>query len=360
MKQTTVATSSFSFYGAGLSSLMSSAPLAKLPPSDDRDTEALAGFLLSLKHRSVTPEPSSSSSDSVMALTETSSQASSCARTPSPFMESLDNSKLSKQQASASSSRSTSTSSSSSSKSKSNNSVPLTDESIEELLSIEVDVEGLLGDSKLVCMEDRDLVPDALFAAMAQMKPCRLQHADRVGCYKNRDLGFIGMCCMHCGGQPGFGRYYPNSVRSLAQTTTSQTILKHIGGKCRLCPEPIREAILLLQKQQAAREGLPTGRPRYGSRKIFFQRVWQRLHGTEVEQELEQVLEENEAQAAVATTSATVDKNAGIVSSSDEASLQSEGDDEVAMLVNAGGKRKHLVHQEDSSKRHKVDLLTSV
>lgn len=136
----------------------------------------------------------------------------------------------------------------------------------------------LLNGSTLVFLKDRDLVPDALFVAIAQMKPCRLTIADRVGCYKSREVGFVGMCCKHCGGQPGFGRYYPNSVRSLAQTTTSQTILKHIGSKCRFCPPHIRNAIQDLQRMQSVREGAVTGRPRYGSRKIFFQRVWNRLH----------------------------------------------------------------------------------
>jgi len=131
----------------------------------------------------------------------------------------------------------------------------------------------------LVVPKDRDLIPDALFVALGQMKACRLQQSDRVGCYKTRTLGFMGMCCKHCGGQPGFGRYFPNSVRSLAQTTTSQTILKHIGGKCRFCPPNVRKAVLELQRQQAHKEHLTTGRPRYGSRKIFFQRMWARLHG---------------------------------------------------------------------------------
>jgi len=131
----------------------------------------------------------------------------------------------------------------------------------------------------LVVPKDRDLIPDALFVALGQMKPCQLQQSDRVGCYKTRTLKFLGMSCKHCGGQPGFGRYFPNSVRSLAQTTTSQTILKHIGGKCRFCPPNVRKAVLELQRQQAHKEHLTTGRPRYGSRKIFFQRMWARLHG---------------------------------------------------------------------------------
>jgi hypothetical protein len=158
----------------------------------------------------------------------------------------------------------------------------------------------------LVQYKDRDLVPDALFVAMLQMKVCYLTQADRVGCYKTRDLGFVGMCCKHCNGQPGFGRYFPNSVRSLAQTTTSQTILKHIANKCRFCPPNIRDVVVELIRQQTIKEAaaaalttntihnvisgassgaitsanstVTAGRPRYGSRKIFFHRVWSRLH----------------------------------------------------------------------------------
>jgi hypothetical protein len=63
----------------------------------------------------------------------------------------------------------------------------------------------------------------------------------------------------------------------LAQTTTSQTILKHVTTKCRFCPEEIRQAILDYQ-QLSDMDDSPVGRPRYGSRKVFFQRIWQRLH----------------------------------------------------------------------------------
>lgn len=144
-----------------------------------------------------------------------------------------------------------------------------------------IEWEYLLGNSTLVSIKDQDLVPDCLFVSMAQMQPCRLTIADRVGCYKDREVGFVGMCCKHCGGQPGFGRYYPNSVRSLAQTTTSQTILKHIGNKCRYVPKYVQEAVLALQEVQSEKEAMYarySGRPRYGSRKIFFQRIWHRLH----------------------------------------------------------------------------------
>lgn len=178
---------------------------------------------------------------------------------------------------------------------------------LEEPVVSEMSWDMLLGDSNLVFMKDKDLVPDALFVAMAQMKSCQLTQADRVGCYKNREIGFTGMCCKHCGGQPGFGRYYPNSVRSLAQTTTSQTILKHIGSKCRFCPPHVRQAVLELQRQQAAKEGLSSHRPRYGSRKIFFQRMWARLHGKKTAEfetdDEESKLAENETPLSSAHTS---------------------------------------------------------
>lgn len=262
--------------------------------------------------------------------------------------------------------------------------------------------EDLLGDdSTLVLLSDRDLVPDALFVAMAQMKPCTLTMADRVGCYKTREFGFVGMCCKHCGGQPGFGRYFPNSVRSLAQTTTSQTILKHIGAKCRFCPPDIRQAVLELQRQQAIVEGAAAvtssnssvsggnsntaaaaaagGRPRYGSRKIFFQRVWSRLHGTSKtgsivrssSSEAETTSNNSGSSSAVATAededdNLTKQTSSSSSSSSDDASNEtpSDLDEESSSLCtlevettsngNGSPKRKHRFGALPINKRVKV------
>ena len=160
-------------------------------------------------------------------------------------------------------------------------------------LSLPSSLFSIMGEALLVTPDDKDLVPDYLFLAMAQMRPCALNESDRVGCYKDRELGFKGMCCKHCGGQPGFGKYFPATVRSLAQTTTSQTIVKHVGAKCRMCPTQVRTAVLSLQQNSLnninggcnySRGPSPSndGRPKYGSRKVFFQRVWARLQGEDV------------------------------------------------------------------------------
>lgn len=146
----------------------------------------------------------------------------------------------------------------------------------------EIDYDTLLGGSKLVFRQDRGLVPDGLWCALAQMKPCRLKESDRFGPYKNRELGSIGLCCKYCGGSPGFGRFFPATQRSAAQTTTSQTMTKHIDSRCRFVPEHIRYAINELQRIQYEKDCTnAAGRPRYGARKVFFDRVWARLHSEE-------------------------------------------------------------------------------
>jgi len=207
-----------------------------------QDTEDCVNFLLTLKNRSVTPDPGIEPD-----ATSDDDQETPVAPLKREYSDSYD----------------------------SDASPSLAEE---QGSGAEIQVEPLVSRSDLVFPSDRDLVPDALFVAMAQMKACTLQEADRVGSYKARPIGFTGFCCTHCGGQAGFGRFFPNSVRSLAQTTTSQTILKHIGSKCRQCPPDVRKAVEELQQQQVLKESQSTGRPRYGSRKVFFQRIWSRLH----------------------------------------------------------------------------------
>jgi hypothetical protein len=87
----------------------------------------------------------------------------------------------------------------------------------------------LLHESKLVTQNDYGLVPDCMFLAYAQLISCRLEGKDQVGSYRERPIGFVGLCCRHCYDKnvgPGYGgRYFPDSIRSLAQTTTTKTVV---------------------------------------------------------------------------------------------------------------------------------------
>jgi len=59
-----------------------------------------------------------------------------------------------------------------------------------------------------------------------------------------------------------------------AQTTSSQTIISHVSTYCQECPQNIRDWVTTLQK----RENESCRNNTYGSRKVFFDRVWSRMH----------------------------------------------------------------------------------
>ena len=62
--------------------------------------------------------------------------------------------------------------------------------------------------------------------------------------------------------------------RRQAQTTSSQTIISHVCLYCPECPQDIRDWILKLQHQETE----SSQNNSYGSRKIFFNRIWAKMH----------------------------------------------------------------------------------
>ena len=146
----------------------------------------------------------------------------------------------------------------------------------------------------LVCPALRGDVTDALYVAMAQFIPTALTVDDRIGKMKQRPLGFTGLCCKFCGGQPGFGRYFPGSYDSFLNGTNCAGILRHVLQECTACPRRVRETVEQLQQDETNPPNAGTSsdttttattrskksepvRPRYGSRKRFFSYVWNKL-----------------------------------------------------------------------------------
>ena len=137
----------------------------------------------------------------------------------------------------------------------------------------------------LVFEEDKPLISDYLYLTLEQMSPCTLMEADRVGCYKTRKVGFPGLACKHCVGQAGCGRYFPASEASLSQTTTSQTIMNHVRN-CRRCPNEIRENLEIMKRNRMGPDGKRADKPKHGGRKVFFHRLWCRIQGLPIKEEL--------------------------------------------------------------------------
>ena len=126
----------------------------------------------------------------------------------------------------------------------------------------------------VVLPEDQDLVTDYLYVLLHQMQVCYFTDEDRCGSrskVKNFDNGFPGLECKHCCGKAGFGRYFPSSVDGLALANSDRNIFNHLM-KCRKCPKDVQ---VMLREYQ---ENADLSKNKRGSRKVFFQRVWDRIH----------------------------------------------------------------------------------
>lgn len=130
----------------------------------------------------------------------------------------------------------------------------------------------------IVQARDRELVTDYLYLLMDQMETCKFAEEDRIGGrskIKDNEVGFPGMQCKHCQGKAGFGRYFPTSANALALANSDRNIFNHIQ-KCRRCPQQTKSKLAELSKEQSQAKN------RRGLRKMFFERVWQRIHDQEV------------------------------------------------------------------------------
>lgn len=127
---------------------------------------------------------------------------------------------------------------------------------------------------RVVQPEDRELVTDYLYLLMEQMQVCYFAEEDRTGGrskVKTYEIGFPGMQCQHCNGKAGFGRYFPATMDGLALANSDRNIYNHLL-KCRKCPTSIQEKLTELRLSNE------TAKNKRGSRKVFFERVWDRIH----------------------------------------------------------------------------------
>ena len=140
----------------------------------------------------------------------------------------------------------------------------------------------LVSDSPLVTMEDYGLVLDSQFAALSQMDRCKLQQEDQIGYNKGKQVGYVGLCCRYCGGRPNFGRFFPSTERNLEKTSARDTMVSHISLFCKQVPDDVKHALLSLKRIESSKDGSATMKKLiYGSGKLFFHRVWHRLHELE-------------------------------------------------------------------------------
>jgi len=130
--------------------------------------------------------------------------------------------------------------------------------------------------TKLVTESDRVLATAFSHAVLSEYGRARFRESDRQGKRKGLGIGFPGISCIHCNGTTKkSGRFFPSSIKTMADTKkTLMSIHNHLV-KCSSCPQSVKEKIVLLK------EGHEDERKtqKYGSQKAFFSNIWERLHG---------------------------------------------------------------------------------
>ena len=125
----------------------------------------------------------------------------------------------------------------------------------------------------IVFPQDTTMVPSYVYFLMRQVESCRFTEADRFVARSKGPVGYPGFQCRHCHGHAGLGKYFPVSSKSLATNSTSQNIHAHLL-KCRKCPSHQKEQLVALKEEKSKAPRLEPG-----WRKIFFDKIWSRLHG---------------------------------------------------------------------------------
>ncbi len=126
----------------------------------------------------------------------------------------------------------------------------------------------------LIDKQDSNLLTDYFFHIMQQLVICRFSEKDRKtrgGKRENVDIGYGGLQCIHCINRQTSRKFFWSTVDRLANSFAE--IPSHIL-KCKHCPDEVRDALLVLKGRHHEQiQALPRG-----SQKVFFRRVWRRLH----------------------------------------------------------------------------------
>ena len=135
-------------------------------------------------------------------------------------------------------------------------------------------VEGSDIGQSLIEQSDATLLTDYFYHMMKQLVICRFSESDRKtrgGKRENVNLGYGGLQCIHCIRAQSARKFYWSTVDRLANSFAE--IPAHVM-KCKHCPDNVKDALLVLKGRHPEQmQSLPRG-----SQKVFFRRMWRRLH----------------------------------------------------------------------------------
>lgn len=132
---------------------------------------------------------------------------------------------------------------------------------------------ALVDGDNIVQPEDMTMVPPYVYFLMRQVEATHFTEADRFVARSKGPVGYSGFQCRHCHGHAGLGKYFPVSSKSLSTNSTSQNIHSHLL-KCRKASPYVKEQLVSLKEEKSKAPRLEPG-----WRRVFFDKIWVRLHG---------------------------------------------------------------------------------
>jgi hypothetical protein len=124
---------------------------------------------------------------------------------------------------------------------------------------------------------DTHLVTQFTYYVLAELEVAYFTWRDRRGNRRKLITGYPGMACRYCHGDTGrTGRYFPSSVKTMADSKkTLFSVYDHLSC-CQKTPDEVKRRLLTLYGQHVAEQGKKV--KRHGSQRDFFRRVFNMLH----------------------------------------------------------------------------------
>ena len=130
--------------------------------------------------------------------------------------------------------------------------------------------------TKLVTEADRSLATGFSHAVLSEYGPTGFTESDRQGKRKGLGIGFPGISCIHCNGSTKKGgRFFPSTIKTMADTKKTLISINNHLLKCHKCPQEVKDNITNLRELHDDERK----EQKYGSQKAFFSNIWKRLHG---------------------------------------------------------------------------------
>lgn len=135
---------------------------------------------------------------------------------------------------------------------------------------LESEVKTGVDDELLATPEDKKFTTDFAYYTVLQLKKCYLTKAggSRASC----PVGYPGLACGHCAGQPNERRFFYTSSDHLRNSFSH--IPSHIM-LCNHCPDDVKAKLEQYKSVRNNQKSLL----KTGDHKIFIDRVWTKLHG---------------------------------------------------------------------------------